>query len=394
MSSSLSILLGSPYFYPATRYGGPVESQRQLAIRLAARGHRVRVITTGIGVPADIPREAWHCWPEGVEVWYVRESRLTFLAPHFSPRLRMAFRRALAERPILHLNVGYTYLNTVARREAGRLNLPYLLTPRGVYGRHHRSLRRWSKLAFHLLQERRVLRDARLVHVLVEQEAADTVAAGGDRRRLRIVPNGVDPASFDGCEACVPLRHRLGLPADSRILFSLARLHLSKGPDLLIDAFARACGAPTSPWHLVLAGPDEGAREVCERLIARHGLHDRIHLPGCVAGKDKYRWLQDADIFALTSWAEGMPNGVLEACAAAKPVLITDRCNLPEIVSAEAGVVCPPDVHLLAEGLSQLLQQDLAQIGRNARELVKRQFTWDSVTTRMEALYREMLADA
>lgn len=392
LNPRLSILFGCPYFFPAIKYGGPVVSQYQLAIRLAARGHFVRAITTGVGVPKNIPRDCWHRWPEGVEVWYALENRFNAFAPHINTCLSPPFNEALRACSVMHLNVGYTHLNIVGHRRAKRFGVPYILTPHGVYGAHHRSVRRWRKRAFHVLLEKRVLRDARFVHVLVPEEAHDTRLAGVPGERIRMVPNGADFAAFAHTENETGPRKSLGLPDESKIILSLARLHPSKGPDMLIEAFNTARSHLSSQWHLVLAGPDHGMMARCEKLASVYGLTSRVHLPGGVYGPQKYRWLQDANIFSLPSWAEGMPNGVLEACAAGTPVLITDRCHLPEVSRWQAGVITTPHVSDLAQGLLTLNKMDLKKLGRNGKKMVAELFTWDSVVDRMEKLYYESQA--
>ena len=55
----LSIVVGTPYFQPAWKYGGPPVTTYQTAAGLAERRHRVRVVTSAFGVPKGFPRDRW-----------------------------------------------------------------------------------------------------------------------------------------------------------------------------------------------------------------------------------------------------------------------------------------------------------------------------------------------
>jgi glycosyltransferase involved in cell wall biosynthesis len=99
-------------------------------------------------------------------------------------------------------------------------------------------------------------------------------------------------------------------------------------------------------------------------------------------------------VFALTSLTEGMPIAALEACAAGVPVLLSDRCHLPEVASEGAGRVEPLDADRLAAALSAMLGDEVAraEMGRRARALVERRFTLDRVVARLEWLYESVRA--
>ena len=102
-----------------------------------------------------------------------------------------------------------------------------------------------------------------------------------------------------------------------------------------------------------------------------------------------------ADAFALSSISEGMPNAVLEACAAGTPVLISDRCNLPEVADLCAGrVITIGDdaVDATACELREMLADPVAlqAMGDNARHMVRDQFSWPTVIGRLDTLYRRL----
>ena len=99
-----------------------------------------------------------------------------------------------------------------------------------------------------------------------------------------------------------------------------------------------------------------------------------------------------ADIFALTSYSEGMSNAVLEACASGTPVLITDRCNTPEVTEYGAGCVVPPQTGEIAKALRAMLAdpQHLTTMGANGPRMVRERFALPAITDRIEAMYQRI----
>ena len=110
---------------------------------------------------------------------------------------------------------------------------------------------------------------------------------------------------------------------------------------------------------------------------------------------DVERILHCIDLFVLPSRWEGLPNVVLEAMAAGKPVVATEVGGIPElVVQGVTGVLVPPqDVHALAEAIKALLADEprALTMGAAGRERVQRHFSIGAMMAKTEALYRELL---
>jgi glycosyltransferase involved in cell wall biosynthesis len=180
------------------------------------------------------------------------------------------------------------------------------------------------------------------------------------------------------------------LPEEKTILF-VGRLHPIKGLDLLIQAYAQVCQEISDPVRLVLVGPDQGSREILSRLATALGVRDRVVFTGPLFGPEKEAILWSADLFVMPSLTEGFSVAVLEAMAHRLPVIITDTCNFPEVVSEQAGLVVSRDVGRLARSLAVLLRDEERRkaMGRRGRHLVKKCFTWDSIAAQFMRLYQE-----
>src|SRR5207249_3717468 len=128
------------------------------------------------------------------------------------------------------------------------------------------------------------------------------VAAWARRRNrdVRVIPNF----------AREPSVRRPAGGTGSRKVIAMGSLTWRKGFDMLLDAFAAA--APPE-WTLEILG--EGSER--EALLARSavlGVADRFSLPGLLS--DPSEKLAGAEIFALSSRAEGFPHALAEAMAA------------------------------------------------------------------------------
>ena len=136
-----------------------------------------------------------------------------------------------------------------------------------------------------------------------------------------------------------PTRERAGTSSGPDCKFlSVGRLVPQKNYALLIEAFALHAWPGDT---LVIAGEGPNRKELEDR-IARHGLGDRITLPGHVA--DIAQMLEHADVLVLSSDYEGVPAVIIEALAAGLPIAATRCCASMEwlLQHGQFGVVAPP----------------------------------------------------
>jgi glycosyltransferase involved in cell wall biosynthesis len=135
---------------------------------------------------------------------------------------------------------------------------------------------------------------------------------GVPRRRITMIPNGIDVASFRfDAAARRDVRARLGIAPDTRVLGTVGRLAPTKRVDLLIEVARRLPGVV-----LLLVG-DGPARPGLESLAQRHGVGDRVIFTG--ASRDVRGLLSAMDAYASASPAETFGLSVVEALAAGLP---------------------------------------------------------------------------
>jgi glycosyltransferase involved in cell wall biosynthesis len=178
------------------------------------------------------------------------------------------------------------------------------------------------------------------------------------RRKIRVIPNGIDIARFQRKWETAGLRDELGIPPNAPVVGTIGRLCEVKRQDLLLRGFAQL-RARRSDAHLVLVG-DGPWKPLLLRLTADLGIEDAVHFVGAQAEPERY--LQLMSCFVLTSQSEGMPLTVLEAWAAGVPVLVPRVGGLPALVQeGKCGLLFPfEDQAALALNLGRVLdEQDL-----------------------------------
>jgi glycosyltransferase involved in cell wall biosynthesis len=206
--------------------------------------------------------------------------------------------------------------------------------------------------------------------------------------RIVSVPTGISAERFAPGDR-VAARAATKLPADWTLIGIVATLRSWKGHRFLIEAFAKLEGEKLG-LVIVGGGPQ---REALEALVAERGLAERVWMPGDQA--DVLPWLQALDIFALPSYAnEGVPQALVQAMMVGLACVTTDIGAIPEVArDGETALVAKPqDADDLARGLKQLIDDAplRARLGEAAREYCVRNFGYEAMLDRMEAVFRDV----
>jgi glycosyltransferase involved in cell wall biosynthesis len=215
--------------------------------------------------------------------------------------------------------------------------------------------------------------------VVPSRALADYITAHGfPESRLRVIPNGI------------AVRRREPPPRlDPVVIGTAALLERRKGLDVLLEASARM----SAPHRLVIYG-DGPLRDELEALARRLGVP--AEFPGFVP--DFAERIEELDIFVLPSRGENLPIAILEAMAAALPVVATRVGGVPEVVvDGETGIVVEPDdVSSLADALDRVAADDALRerLGRAGSTRIAEHFDARSTARQMVELYRELLAGA
>jgi glycosyltransferase involved in cell wall biosynthesis len=224
------------------------------------------------------------------------------------------------------------------------------------------------------------------VIAISEQIAALLVAGGVRREKIRVIHSGVDIERFKAAAIA-------GGDNGAPVIGTAAVLEERKGHRFLLEAAAEL----KRQGHRLkyrIAG-DGSQREKLERLAQSLGLQREVEFLGFVS--DVPAFLSAIDIFVLPSLFEGLGVAVLEAMAAARPVVASDTGGLRELVAdGETGLlVAPEDSISLARTISQLASQRerMRAMGANGRARVEKYFTMEKMAQQNESYYFELLEE-
>jgi glycosyltransferase involved in cell wall biosynthesis len=213
----------------------------------------------------------------------------------------------------------------------------------------------------------------------------------GKPAQYLVIPLGLDldrflrvgsPGAFAG-----ELREALGLTPDTPLAGVIGRLVPVKDHATLFKALVA-----TPELHLVVLGDGE-LRSTLEGLAHDLGIAERTHFTGWWA--DVPSALADLDIVVLSSRNEGTPLALIEALAAARPVVATDVGGVRQVVQdGETGWLCGPgDPDALAQRLRRAVsERDLAtRLAAEGRRRVTERFGGARMVSDYLALYRQLL---
>lgn len=211
--------------------------------------------------------------------------------------------------------------------------------------------------------------------------------------KLRVIPNGLDTTRFYWSpEVRMQTRKALGIDEKDFLWLAVGRLEEQKDYPNLLAAFSWvARERPEAVLRIAGQGP---LRQTLEEEVRRLGLEGRVRFLG--VRTDIPNLLAAADAFVLSSAWEGLPNVVMEALAAAKPVVATQVGGVPELVEEnKSGFLVPPkNPEFLAEAMLRLMSLPIEMrnaMGQAGRTHVETHYALEQVVDQWEALYRELL---
>ncbi len=183
--------------------------------------------------------------------------------------------------------------------------------------------------------------------------------------RLSVIRNSARLTAFENRDPAARDRLLSFLPAGiSQVVLAAGRLSPEKGFGVLVEAAASVCRV--NPAAGVVLFGEGGLRTDLERRVARLGLTGRFVMPGFRTDLDSL--IGAADVVAVPSFTEGLPNVVLEASAAGVPVVATAVGGTPEaVVDGRSGFLVPAGrPELLAARLIELLRDPSLRSGFGA----------------------------
>lgn len=226
--------------------------------------------------------------------------------------------------------------------------------------------------------------------IVVNSQAAQRRFSGsGLEDKVRVIYNGEDIEVFAQADGTALRRELGGQP----LIGMVGRLSEEKDHETFLQAAARVAGAwPQARFAIVGEDPEPGQ----PRLRALQGLASRLGLEGRVVftgGRSDIPALMAAlDLLVHCAHREAFGRVLVEAMAAATPVVATAVGGIPEVVG-DCGVLVPEgDAAEVARAVEVLLADPEAagQLGASGQRRVRQRFSLVAHVAQVEALYEEI----
>jgi glycosyltransferase involved in cell wall biosynthesis len=299
------------------------------------------------------------------------------------------------------INFHYTYspFQTALAKLFLREGWAYVLTPRGGLTRCAQGIKPLKKKMGNLLFFKKFVTNAKALHVLCENEAAD-IDFFYPQVKTFIVPNGIDENLFILSSQLKKKKLQDFRKKEDIVFGFVGRISIyHKGIDLLLLSLKslqdRGLGQNIK---LLLIGPFYTPKDEQQvrNLIKSLRFPDNVMIAGPLNGNEKWRLLLSCDVFTHTSRFEGMPMAVLEAMAFGKPCLVTPGSNMQKIVSkCNGGWLCDSTIDSIIVTISKIYEERglIYERGINAKKHIKKNYSWSKIALEWTTNVRKILGN-
>jgi|GEM_PF-1705398 len=252
----------------------------------------------------------------------------------------------------------------------------------GLYGmdRPIHNFRNW--IVFCKLFDIVMVNAGKIIQILGQTKSFDTA-------KCKLVYVGVEPVTLSR-QVRLKTRADLGIKENETCLMGIGRIAPQKGFDYAIKALALLADKHPSV-KLILAG--DGDIEYYRKIAIEYKVDSKVVFTGFRT--DIHELVQAMDIFWLPSRSEGIPNTMLEAMSAHKPVVVFDIAGITEIIkNGQNGIVVPfEDVNEFCESTAALIDNpsEMTRLGEAGYTTVKNEYSMEKMCRDTEKHLSELL---
>jgi glycosyltransferase involved in cell wall biosynthesis len=247
------------------------------------------------------------------------------------------------------------------------------------------------KTTFYYALDRRMLPHYEKIICVSNDLHEYCLSLGIARENCLLIENAIDTEVYARKTSLAAAKTRLGFPSNRLLVGAVGRLSKEKGFDVLIRSVHQLIkrGMPVS---LFIVGEGD-QRQYLQALIGELACQEHIRLLGYVADPSEY--YEALDVYALSSYMEGLPNVLLEAMAMEVPIVSTRVAGIPNLITNEqCGLLIKPgSVEELAQALSRLLSDPAlrARFREAGRRTVETRFSFEIRMRKVRAVYDDLL---
>ncbi|MGA3290275.1 MAG: glycosyltransferase family 4 protein [Candidatus Bathyarchaeia archaeon] len=227
--------------------------------------------------------------------------------------------------------------------------------------------------------DRQIVRSADRV-IAISKACADELRLFYGIKDLEIIHNAVDSTFF------CPQNHKEN--KKSYILYT-GRLSAEKGLIDLVKGAVHVCKKYPN-FKFVIAGSGPLERRL-KKLVSALNLERNFSFAGNVNHETLLKYYQNAAVYVLPSYREGLPTTLLEAMSCGLPIVATAISGITDVIdNFKTGLLVPTNSpEKLANAILTLIEDSTLseEIATNARMHVQKYYDWDIITSKIEEVY-------
>ncbi|CAM4108034.1 Glycosyltransferase involved in cell wall bisynthesis [Pedobacter westerhofensis] len=336
----MKILFIVPSYKPAYIYGGTIVVVTRLAEQLILEGHDVSVYTTTANGKTEldvIPGKETDV--DGVKVTYFK--RITHDHTHVSTALWKHLYSTVKEFDVVHIHSWWNLLVIGASYICKLRGVKPVFSPHGMLSTYIMETNNAGpKKLLHNVIGKGLLEHS-ILHVTAETEWEESIKIN-PHWRGHVIPNLV-------------MLSENTYPRPNNKIFTIgfiSRIDPKKGLDLLIKALSKV----NFEYHLQIAGEgEENYVNSLKQLAVECGNDQKLEWVGWKNGEEKFEYLSQLDLFALTSHNENFAVVVIEALSVGTPVLLSDKVGLYKyVLDRDMGWITDLNVDNITQQLNTL----------------------------------------
>ncbi|MEM3159488.1 MAG: glycosyltransferase family 4 protein [Nitrososphaera sp.] len=383
----MRILYFSQLFYPAI-FGGGEYIFYHWARELARQGHEIFVIAQKLkGSPASETFDGIKIWRVGSELDLSRPlpigigSSISFILASLSRGLEICRKNRI---DVIHSN---TYIPVISAQMCASMSgVPHVATVHDVYYTSKKGFwKEWSnqsgatgsmKTLGPLMEKIVCKMPVTKFHTVSQVSKSDMQALGIPEKKIEVIPNGVDPSSYE-TRAAVN-RHQAAY---------VGRLVFYKNIGTIIDAFGKVLESiPDATLIIAGDGPEKSSFTKKAEKLGRHMI-----FRGNISEEEKVRLLSESAVLLNPSTIEGFGIVVLEGFACGRPVLVSNVEPLSDLVNdhVDGFVVSAKDSGEWASKIIDLMldPEKAERMGRAGRQKVEAEYSLSAIARRLVQMY-------
>jgi glycosyltransferase involved in cell wall biosynthesis len=351
-------------------FGGIASYTVSLAKALKARGHKVKIASSG----GDFLGALQDATVEHIMINIHTKSEL-------SPRLIFSFNRLLKlikedKIELLHAQTRVTGVLSCWLSKSA--HIPYVSTCHGFFKPHlgRRLFPCWGDKVIAISEA-------------VREHLVNDMKVG--RENVRLIHNGVDLKKFRvySLKFREDLRREFGLK-EGPVIGIIARLSPVKGHRFLIVAMKEILLNEPNVQLLIVG--DGECKEKLRKLANNLGIANCVYFVPPIL--DTPKPLSVMDIFVMPSLQEGLGLSIMEAQAASLPIVASNVGGIYTLVrDGQTGFLVPPrSPEALSKAILSLLKDKecLKRMGENGHRLIEERFSLEEMAGKIEEVYLEV----